>query len=293
MRAARAVLREALALGRMYAASRRGTGASAAYRHALALSRPGSVLRIEVLRALAEVSRQAREHQTAAHCWQQLLDAPECPGPIAHEAARALAIHHEHRLRDLDGARAFAMRSLYHYEREQLREFIEEEPAHGGLTLRRAIAGYAVAGLVVVAAGSWLPFVGAALAEQMGWGQSFVATLFVAAVTATPELVVTLAALRLGAVDMAIGNLLGSNLANIAILAITDVFYLPGALFSAVSPAHAASAFSAMSMSGLAIVGLTLRPDTRVMKTVSWVSLFLLAIYVLNVLFLYLHGANG
>jgi uncharacterized protein YprB with RNaseH-like and TPR domain len=104
--------REALALGRIYATSRLGTSASAAYQYALALSRPASLLRIEVLRALADVSRQAREHQTAAQCWQQLLEAPECPGAVAHEAARALAIHHEHRLRDLHGARAFAMRSL-------------------------------------------------------------------------------------------------------------------------------------------------------------------------------------
>jgi len=185
---------------------------------------------------------------------------------------------------------AFSMRNLYRYEREQVYEFIEEEPARRGLTLRRAIAGYVATGLIVVAAGSWLPFVGAELAEQMGWGRSFVATLFIAAVTSTPEAVVTLAALRLGAVDLAIGNLLGSNLVNIAFLAIDDAFYLPGALFSSVSPAHAASAFSAMTMNGLAIVGLTLRPATRVMKTVSWVSLLLRATYFLNALFLYLRG---
>jgi uncharacterized protein YprB with RNaseH-like and TPR domain len=117
--------REALALGRIYATSRRATPAAAAYRRALALSRPESFLRVEVLRALAEASRQAREHQTAAQCWQQLLETPECPGPIAHEAARALAIHHEHRLRDLHGARAFAMRSLQEAERPSRAEAVQ------------------------------------------------------------------------------------------------------------------------------------------------------------------------
>jgi cation:H+ antiporter len=185
---------------------------------------------------------------------------------------------------------ALAMRALYRYEREQVSAFVEEEPAHPDLTLRQAVLGYAVAGLAVVAAGTWLPFVGEALAVQMGWQQSFVATLFVAAATSAPEVVVTVAALRLGAVDLAIGNVLGSNLFNIVILVIDDLLYLPGPLFAAVSDAHAASAFSAMIMSGLAIIGLTIRPKSRVARTVNWVSLFLLAVYLLNTLFLYLYG---
>ncbi len=111
---------------------------------------------------------------------------------------------------------------------------------------------------------------------MMAWEQSFVGTLFVAAVTSVPEVVVTVAALRMGAVDLAIGNLF-----NIAILAIDDLFYLPGPLLADVSMVHATSAFSAMMMSRLAVVGLVLRPASRVFRTVSWVSL-LLVIYLLN-----------
>ena len=98
------------------------------------------------------------------------------------------------------------------------------------------------------------------------------------------------AALRIGAIDLAIGNLFGSNLFNIAILAIDDLAYLPGPLFADVSISHAASAFSAMMMSGLAVVGLILRPASRIYRTVSWVSLLLLVVYLLNTLFLYLYG---
>ena len=101
---------------------------------------------------------------------------------------------------------------------------------------------------------------------------------------------VTVAALRMGAVDLAIGKLFGSNLFNIAILAIDDLAYLPGPLLADVSLSHASSAFSAMMMSGLAVVGLVLRPASRVLRTVSWVSLLLLVIYLLNTLFLYLYG---
>ncbi len=47
-----------------------------------------------------------------------------------------------------------------------------------------------------------------------------------------PELAVTLSALRMGALDMAIGNLLGSNLFNVVIIAVDDLFYRPGALLA-------------------------------------------------------------
>jgi cation:H+ antiporter len=144
-----------------------------------------------------------------------------------------------------------------------------------------------------VGTGIGLPFVGEALAAQMGWSESFVGTLLVAAATSAPEVAVTIAAVRLGAVDMAIANLLGSNLFNITIIAVDEVFYSNGPILADVSGAHAASAFSAVMMSGLVIVGLVLRPQSRVFRTVSWVSLFLMAVYLLNALFpyLYLHGA--
>ena len=184
-----------------------------------------------------------------------------------------------------------AMRTLYRYEQSQITEFVEERAElHPQVSLKQAVRSYVVAALAVVAAGVWLPYIAADLADAMGWKQSFVGTLLVAAVTTAPEIVVTVSALRMGAVDLAIGNLFGSNLFNIAILAIDDLAYLPAPLFADVSISHAASAFSAIMMSGLAVVGLILRPPSRVYRTVSWISLLLLAVYLLNTLFLYLYG---
>ncbi|MCL5060572.1 MAG: sodium:calcium antiporter [Candidatus Thermoplasmatota archaeon] len=184
-----------------------------------------------------------------------------------------------------------AMRSLYRYEQAQVSEYVEDRvELYPSVSLKQAVQGYALAAVAVVAAGIWLPFIAGDLAAAMAWEQSFVGTLFVAAITSAPEVVVTVAALRMGAIDLAIGNLFGSNLFNIAILAIDDLAYLPGPLFADVSISHAASAFSAMMMSGLAVVGLVLRPVSRVFRTVSWISLLLLVIYLLNTLFLYLYG---
>jgi cation:H+ antiporter len=184
-----------------------------------------------------------------------------------------------------------SMRSVFLYETEQVEKFIEAEAdAYPDLTLRTAVIRYLAAAAVVLVAGAALPFVAKTMAVEMGWHQSFVGTLFVAFVTSLPEMVVTVAALQLGAVDMAIGNLFGSNLFNIAILAVDDIFYLREPLFDAVSSTHAISAFSAIMMTGVAIVGLLYRPRTRVLKTVGWVSIFLFTVYLINSYILYIYG---
>ena len=121
--------------------------------------------------------------------------------------------------------------------------------------------------------------------------QSFVGTLFVAAATSAPEIAVTIAAVRIGALDMAIANLLGSNLFDILIVAIDDIFYLPGPILAHVSPVHAVSAFSAVIMTGIAVIGLFYRPGGKLLRTVGWISVFLLALYLINSWVLYRYGA--
>jgi cation:H+ antiporter len=184
-----------------------------------------------------------------------------------------------------------AMRTVFRYERVQLATYTEERAErYPEITLRRAVQRYALAAAVVVGAGTWLPFVGEALARVMGWEQTFVGTLFIAFATSVPEIVVTVSAMRLGALDMAIGNLFGSNLFDILIVAVDDLFFLRGPILSHVSPLHAVSALSAVMMTGVTIVGLLYRPKTRLFRAVGWASLLLATIYLLNTFVLYLHG---
>ena len=186
---------------------------------------------------------------------------------------------------------AVAIRMLMVYEREEIREFVEDvADRHPEITLRDAYTGYAVSAVIVVSAGVMLPFIGTRLAEVMGWHSTFVGTLFIAAATTLPELAVTISAVRVGALDLAIGNLLGSNLFNIVILAIDDVFYLQGPLLSNVSPIHATSTLSAMIMTGIAIIGFLFRPNQRLLRAVGWVSVSLLMVYILNFYVLFRYG---
>jgi cation:H+ antiporter len=182
-----------------------------------------------------------------------------------------------------------AMRAAFVYERRTPRPPQPIAGPDGGLTLTQALARYAAAAVVVIAAGTWLPFIAHDLADVMGWHTSFVGTLLIALATSVPELVVTVSALRFDAVDMAIGNLLGSNLFDILILAIDDIAYANGPLFAAISPAHAITAFAAVIMSGIFIVALLYKPETRVRGTLGWVSIALLTVYVFSAYAIYLH----
>ncbi len=184
-----------------------------------------------------------------------------------------------------------AMRAVYSYEHRIVSEYTEvSAERYPDVTLRSAVKGYAQAALAVVLAGTWLPFVAKDISDMMGWGQSFVGTLLVAAVTSAPEVAVTISALRIGALDMAIANLLGSNLFDILILAVDDLFYAKGSLLAHVDTSHALTALTAVMMSSLVIVGLIFRPRQRVVLGLTWVSLGLFMLYVLNTWLLFEHA---
>lgn len=162
-----------------------------------------------------------------------------------------------------------------------------DTPDQVGREWRRFI----LAALVVLAAGSWLPQLADEVARTLGLSRSFVGTVLMALVTTLPEMAVTLGALRLGALDMAIGNLLGSNLFNVLVLAVDDAFYVRGPLLADAAPVHANTAVTALVMTGLVIIGLVMRPQGRTLRVVSWVSVGLVAAYVVNAALVYLSAA--
>lgn len=178
----------------------------------------------------------------------------------------------------------WAMRTIYLAEQRHGASGDTEVPA---MSLKTALTGYSLSAAVIVGAGIWLPLIGVRLAEMMGWSNTFVGTLFVAVATSVPELATTLAAIRIGAIDMAIGNLLGSNLFDVLILVFDDFAYAAGPLYAQVSTMHILSALSACVMSGAVVVALAYRPVSRVWHIGSWASIALLAMYLLNTMIQY------
>lgn len=180
-----------------------------------------------------------------------------------------------------------AMRTLFWREQRNTSTVIAGQSE---MSLRTAVMGYALASVVIVGAGILLPLIGVELATRMNWSTSFVGTLFVAFATSVPELATTLGAIRIGAIDMAFGNLLGSNLFDVLVLVLDDFAYLRGPIYAHVSSIHAVSAVTACMMSGAVIVALAYRPTTRVWHTASWASISLVVLYLLNAAIQFVHG---
>ena len=105
-----------------------------------------------------------------------------------------------------------------------------------------------------------------AIADSTGIAQTFLGAALLAVTTSLPELVASIASVRIGAYDMAVGNLFGSNVANMSVLLFADIAYTDGPILAAVSQGQVVAALGAillMSIAVAAIVGESERTRLR------------------------------
>lgn len=166
--------------------------------------------------------------------------------------------------------------------RSERRSVVETTPLqYKHISSRRIYTVFTISALGIIGAGTWLALIGDEIAAGTGWDTTFVGSLFLAATTSLPELVVSIAALRIGARDMAIANMLGSNMFNMGIvIAGDDLFYTSGSIFSAASPGHIFSAAIAILMTLIIIAGLIVRPRRKVLRRISWYTVALVIVYL-------------
>lgn len=147
-----------------------------------------------------------------------------------------------------------------------------------------AVSGYIASALVILAAAPFLVHAADQLAKQSGLGHTFIGTTLVALATSLPELVATLAAFRMGAPDLALGNIFGSNAFNMLLFVPLDFMYHNN-LFSSVRSIHAVTALSVVAATGVAVMGQLYRkkersrfsePSSEVVVVVIVLFLFLL-----------------
>lgn len=104
-----------------------------------------------------------------------------------------------------------------------------------------------------------------AIAEQSGISTTFIGTSLVGITTSLPELVTAIAAIRLGAFDLAVGNLFGSNVFNMAAFFFVDIAYRSGPLFNAVSDTHAMMGLWSILLMSIGLMGIIYRVEKRYM----------------------------
>ena len=170
--------------------------------------------------------------------------------------------------------------SLYEQRQPSLQraELYHEEQSTG-----KAYLYFAIAAAFIIGAGIWLALIGDEIAQVYGWGHSFVGSLFIAFTTTLPEMTVSIAAMRIGATDMAIANMIGSNLFNITVIPIDDLIYLKGSILAAVSDSHLITALTVMLMTLIFISGLRFKP--RRFFRLSWWNCTLIVLFSLSAYF--------
>lgn len=166
------------------------------------------------------------------------------------------------------------------------------KPAHAyagpvaNMSAKKLAGFYLLFAGIIVAAALALPFFGDRISKTLGLDISFVGTLFLAVSTSLPEVAVSISAVRMGSIDMAVGGLLGSNIFNILILALDDLFYTKGHILKDASDVNIVSVFAVIIMSAVVIIGLSFRSGTK-RYWLAWDASIIFLVYLVNILLLY------
>lgn len=131
----------------------------------------------------------------------------------------------------------------------------------------------------ITGAAGWLLMSSAeTLVEKTALSQTLVGTLLTAVFTSLPELVTTLAAIRYGALTLAVGNILGTNCFNVMVIAAADVTYRSGSIYHAVTGQQLVWAVIAILLTGILLLGL-LRRERYGIARMGFESFLVLVIY--------------
>ncbi|RME38074.1 MAG: sodium:calcium antiporter [Planctomycetota bacterium] len=184
----------------------------------------------------------------------------------------------------------FCMKLIHRYERRRNHADHRDAGPPGrmgaGLTLDLIVTA-----AVLIAASWWLANLGDALSihpiEWLGGplGATFVGACFLALATSLPEIATSISAVKIGKLDLALGNIFGSNMFNIVIIPVLKGLSLGGGHAVMLTP-HASdttqnliAGLLAMLLTAVAIGGMAYRSHTRIGRF-GFDSILIAAIYL-------------
>ncbi|MGM0602158.1 MAG: sodium:calcium antiporter [Bacillota bacterium] len=187
----------------------------------------------------------------------------------------------------------FGMRLIYRYDKKNPLDKADEirEDLNPDFTLKKAIIGFGICTLIIVFSGIRLTVTADLIADMTGIDESFIGTILVAAATSLPELVASISAIRLNAYNMAVGNVLGSNIFNMTVIFFADLFYRDGILLADAKIVHIITAMVGIAMSAVILIGLFYR-SRRSLFFLGWDSIFVSIIYFIGVYLLFQLGLS-
>ncbi|MEJ5201109.1 MAG: hypothetical protein WHV66_02650 [Anaerolineales bacterium] len=156
-------------------------------------------------------------------------------------------------------------------------------------SLKKALLGFGIATLVLVVVTPWLVRSSSGIAEITGISTGFIGTALLAIITSLPELVTTVSAVRVGAIDLAIGNLFGSNMFNMFAIGAADLFYLDGRFLSAIAPGFVLVGLLGLLLTVFGLIGNLARLERKILF-LEIDALVLAISYFVGLWFLYNRG---
>lgn len=182
----------------------------------------------------------------------------------------------------------FGLRLVY-FNQQIATELIEIKKLDINLKqLLKALGGYFLSAASIFIAAPYLSEAAGEIASLTGLGNGFIGTTLVAFTTSLPELVSTIASVRMGAYDLALGNIFGSNAFNVLLLLPLD-FINAGSLFAAVSIEHVFTAMATIGITSIAVMGQLYQIEKRksfiepdAFAVISLVLITLFVLYLLN-----------
>jgi len=162
----------------------------------------------------------------------------------------------------------------------------EEVAASRHLPLLWAGLGFAGGVAVLVLAAPSLVGSAEAIAATTGLGTGFIGLALLPLVTGMPELVSSITALRIGAFDLAVGNLFGSCVFNTFALALAGLLFQPGSIYAAISSGFSFVGLLGLILINIALLGTLARPERRI-RRIEWDAILIIVVYVAGIYLLY------
>lgn len=154
----------------------------------------------------------------------------------------------------------------------------EPEPCEAHGALRSLIGGLVVLAVVLAVAGWFVGEAGAAVVIQTGLSQGAVGALLTATATSVAELVVSVAAIRRGALALAVGTVIGGNSFDTLLMVVADLAYSPGPVYADLGPATSLLVAVCIAMTSILILGM-LRRQRHGVANIGTESAAVLALY--------------
>jgi len=149
------------------------------------------------------------------------------------------------------------------------------------VSLNKALLLFFINAVVIVFAGLLLSKSADQVAIITGLGQTVVGSLMLALVTSLPELSSCYGAIKVGAGNMAIGNLMGSNVFNMFIIPVVDIFYFKGNVFKFVEPEHLFTGLIGVILIVVTLLGINQDKYSKLkLGHISIYSVYILVIYI-------------